>query len=136
MLFIHQLLSTFLLPQHNPIVKQTNPNLFETIMVMTRSDTFLFPYILLMCADIYPATSVSMVGVQYFIIIVVTGIILVGQVRRVWRYQRGNQNLYIEEWPKEKVQKDKLSKRSSNTNPTENRVLTQVLWKGKQFLLH
>ena len=32
--------------------------------------------------------------------------------RRVWRYQRGNQNLYIEEkqttqWPKEKVQKDK-----------------------------
>ena len=30
-------------------------------------------------------------------------------VRRVWRYQRGNQNLYIEEeqttqWPKEKVQ--------------------------------
>jgi hypothetical protein len=33
-------------------------------------------------------------------------------VRRVWRYQRGNQNPYIEEeqttqWPKEKVQKDK-----------------------------
>jgi hypothetical protein len=33
-------------------------------------------------------------------------------VRRVWRYQRGNQNLYVEEeqttqWPKEKVQKDK-----------------------------
>jgi hypothetical protein len=33
-------------------------------------------------------------------------------VRRVWRYQRGNQNQYIEEeqttqWPKEKVQKDK-----------------------------
>jgi hypothetical protein len=32
--------------------------------------------------------------------------------RRVWRYQRGNQNLHIEEeqttqWPKEKVQKDK-----------------------------
>ena len=31
--------------------------------------------------------------------------------RRVWRYQRGNQNPYIEEqttqWPKEKVQKDK-----------------------------
>jgi hypothetical protein len=31
--------------------------------------------------------------------------------RRVWRYQRGNQNLYIEEeqttpWPNEKVQKD------------------------------
>jgi hypothetical protein len=34
-------------------------------------------------------------------------------VRRVWRYQRGNQNPYIEEeeqttqWPKEKVEKDK-----------------------------
>jgi hypothetical protein len=32
--------------------------------------------------------------------------------RRVWRYQRGNQNSYIEEeqttqWPKEEVQKDK-----------------------------
>jgi hypothetical protein len=33
-------------------------------------------------------------------------------LRRVWRYQRGNQNPYIEEeqttqWPKEKVQMDK-----------------------------
>jgi len=33
-------------------------------------------------------------------------------LRGVWRYQRGNQNPYIEEeqttqWPKEKVQKDK-----------------------------
>jgi hypothetical protein len=33
-------------------------------------------------------------------------------LRRVWRYQRGNQNPYIEEeqttqWPKEKVQRDK-----------------------------
>jgi hypothetical protein len=33
-------------------------------------------------------------------------------LRRVWKYQRGNQNPYIEEeqttqWPKEKVQKDK-----------------------------
>ena len=33
-------------------------------------------------------------------------------LRRVWRYQRGHQNPYIEEeqttqWPKEKVQKDK-----------------------------
>jgi len=33
-------------------------------------------------------------------------------LRRVWSYQRGNQNPYIEEeqttqWPKEKVQKDK-----------------------------
>ena len=34
------------------------------------------------------------------------------QQRRVWRYQKGNQNPYIEEgqttqWPKEKGQKDK-----------------------------
>jgi hypothetical protein len=33
-------------------------------------------------------------------------------IRRVWRYQWGNQNPYIEEqttqWPKEKVQKDRL----------------------------
>jgi hypothetical protein len=33
-------------------------------------------------------------------------------IRRVWRYQWGNQNPYIEEeqttqWPKDKVQKDK-----------------------------
>ena len=33
-------------------------------------------------------------------------------IRRVWRYQRGNQNPYIEEeqtrqWPQETVQKDK-----------------------------
>jgi hypothetical protein len=30
-------------------------------------------------------------------------------LRRVWRYQRGNQNSYIEEeqWPNEKGQKDK-----------------------------
>jgi hypothetical protein len=38
--------------------------------------------------------------------------------RRVWRYQRGNQNPYIEEeqttqWPKEKVQKDKQRSRKS-----------------------
>jgi hypothetical protein len=33
-------------------------------------------------------------------------------IKRVWRYQRGNQNPYIEEeqttqWPKEKLQKNK-----------------------------
>jgi hypothetical protein len=36
-------------------------------------------------------------------------------IRRVWRYQRGNHNPYIEEeqttqWPKEIVQKDKTLK--------------------------
>ena len=38
--------------------------------------------------------------------------VIILTLRRVWRYQRGNQNPYIEEeqttqWPKEKVQKDK-----------------------------
>ena len=38
-------------------------------------------------------------------------IFLKSVIRRVWRYQRGNQNPYIEEkqtkqWAKEKVQKD------------------------------
>ena len=68
-------------------------------------------------------------------------------LRRVWRYQRGNQNPNIEEvqttqWPREKVQKDKQQstkhtyKRSSKTNPTNYRWWTQVLQKRKQFLLH
>jgi hypothetical protein len=46
------------------------------------------------------------------------------RTRRVWRYQRGNQNPYIEEeqtkqWPKEKVQKDKksLKYQRGNQNP-------------------
>jgi hypothetical protein len=29
-----------------------------------------------------------------------------------------------------------INKRSSNTNPTKNRERTQVLQKGKKFLLH
>jgi hypothetical protein len=37
---------------------------------------------------------------------------IIVSIRRVWRYQRGNQNSYIEEeqttqWPKEKGQNDK-----------------------------
>ena len=47
-------------------------------------------------------------------------------IRRVWRYQRGNQNLYIEEeqttqWPKEKEQKDKLWS-TRHTHKTKDRV--------------
>jgi hypothetical protein len=46
-------------------------------------------------------------------------------VRRVWRYQRGNQNPYIEEqitqWPKEKVQKDK-QRSTKHTYKTKDRV--------------
>ena len=47
-------------------------------------------------------------------------------IRRVWRYQRGNQNLYIEEerstqWPKEKVQKDK-QRSTKHTHKTKDQV--------------
>ena len=76
--------------------------------------------------------------------------------RRVWRYQRGNQNPYIEEehttqwpkeeeqttqWPKEKAEKDK-QRSTKHTHKTKNRVTrtplrtggwTQVLQNGKQF---
>jgi hypothetical protein len=45
---------------------------------------------------------------------------------KVWRYQRGNQNPYIEEeqtaeWPKEKVQKDK-QRSTKHANKTKDRV--------------
>ena len=47
-------------------------------------------------------------------------------MRRVWRYQRGNQNPYIEEeqttqWPKGKVQKDK-QRSTKHTYKTKDRV--------------
>jgi hypothetical protein len=47
-------------------------------------------------------------------------------LRGVWKYQRGNQNPYIEEeqttqWPKEKVQKDK-QRSTKHTHKTEDRV--------------
>ena len=46
--------------------------------------------------------------------------------RRVWRYQRGNQNPHIEEewttqWPKEKGQKDK-QRSTKHTYKTKDRV--------------
>jgi hypothetical protein len=49
-----------------------------------------------------------------------------GVNRRVWSYQRGNQNPYIEEeqttqWPKEKVQKDK-QRSTKHTYKTKDRV--------------
>jgi hypothetical protein len=50
--------------------------------------------------------------------------------RRVWRYQRGNQNLYIEEqptlWPKEKAQKDK-QRSTKYTHKTKDRVTWTAL---------
>jgi hypothetical protein len=67
-------------------------------------------------------------------------------LRRVWIYQRGNQNQYIEEQttqcPKEKGQRDKqrstkhTHKTKNDSNLTKNRGWTQVLRKGKQLLLH
>jgi hypothetical protein len=64
-------------------------------------------------------------------------------LRRVWRYQRGNQNPYIEEeqtkkWLKEKVQEDKQrstkhtykTKDRVSRTPLKNRAWTQVLRKG------
>jgi hypothetical protein len=53
---------------------------------------------------------------------------------RVWRYQRGNQNPYIEEeqttqWPKEKVQKDK-QRSTKHTYKTKDRVTRTPLKPG------
>ena len=69
--------------------------------------------------------------------------------RRVWRYQRGNQNPYIEEeqttqWPREKAQKGKQWS-TKHTHKSKDRVKQTPLktgnelgcsGKGKLFLLH
>ena len=59
------------------------------------------------------------------------------RVRRAWRYQRGNQNPYIEEeqtiqWPKEKVQKDK-QRSTKHTYKTKDRVPRSPLKTGSEF---
>ena len=52
---------------------------------------------------------------------------------RVWRYQRGNQNPYIEEqttqWPKEKVAKDKQWS-TKHTHKTTDRATRTPLKPG------
>jgi hypothetical protein len=58
-------------------------------------------------------------------------------LRRVWRYQRGNQNPYIEEeqttqWPKEKVQKDKQWS-TKHTYKTKDRVTRTPLKTGGEL---
>ena len=58
-------------------------------------------------------------------------------LRRVWRYQRGNQNPYIEEeqtrqWPKEKVQKDK-QRSTKHTYKTKDRVTRTPLRTGSEL---
>jgi hypothetical protein len=56
---------------------------------------------------------------------------------RVWRYQRGNQNPYIEEdqttqWPKEKVQNDK-QRSTKHTHKTKDRVTRTQLKTGGEL---
>jgi hypothetical protein len=58
-------------------------------------------------------------------------------LRRVWRYQRGNQNLYIEEkqttqWPKKNVQKDK-QRSTKYTHKTKDRVTRTPLKTGGEL---
>ena len=55
-------------------------------------------------------------------------------IRRVWKYQRGNQNQYIKEeqitqWPKEKAQKDK-QRSTKYTYKTKDRVTRTPLKPG------
>ena len=59
------------------------------------------------------------------------------KVRRVWRYQRGNQIPYIEEeqttqWPKEKVQKDK-QRSTKHTYKSKDRVTRTPLKTGGEL---
>ena len=58
-------------------------------------------------------------------------------LRRVWRYQKGNQNPYIVDekttkWPKEKGQKDK-QRSTKHTNKTEDRVTLTPLKTGDEL---
>ena len=64
---------------------------------------------------------------------------LYDSVRKIWRYQRGNQNLYIEEeqttqWPKEKVQKGK-QRSIKHIHKTKDRVTRTPLKTGCIFNL-
>ena len=59
------------------------------------------------------------------------------RLSRVWRYQRGNQNPYIEEeqttqWPKEKVQKDK-QRSTKHTYKTNDWVTRTTLKTGGEL---
>jgi len=64
-------------------------------------------------------------------------IIILQYARRVLRYQRGNQNPYIEEeqttqWSKEKVQKDK-QRSTKHTHKTKDRVTRTPLKTGGEL---
>ena len=66
-------------------------------------------------------------------------VLLYKVIRRVWRYQKGNQNPYIEEeqttqWPKEKVQKDKQwSTKHTYKAKDRHRVTWPPLKTGGEF---
>jgi hypothetical protein len=69
-------------------------------------------------------TELNFFGLFYCCSWIVVGFSL--HTRRVWRYQRGNQNTYIEEeqttqWRKEKGQKDK-QRSTKYTHKTKDRV--------------
>ena len=56
--------------------------------------------------------------------------------RRVWRYQRGNKNPYIEEeqttqWPKEKVQRDKQRSTKHTHKPKDRVTRTPLKTEGE-----
>ena len=58
--------------------------------------------------------------------------------RRVWRYQRGNQNPYIEEdqttqWPKKKYKRTNNVRSTKHTHKTEDRVTRTQLKTGGEL---
>jgi hypothetical protein len=76
-----------------------------------------------------------------------TVLLHINVLRRVWRYQSGNQNPYIEEeqttqWPIEKVQKDK-QRSTRHTYKAKNRVAPTPLkcriipaWLSADYLVY
>jgi hypothetical protein len=80
----------------------------------------------------YTASDFSF-GIFKFSLQVLVCIIVTMMLRRVWRYQSGNQNPYIEEeqttqWPKENVRKDKKqsTKHTHKTRVTRTPIKTGV----------
>jgi hypothetical protein len=86
-------------------------------------------------------------GVQHYVIKCVSDLCQAGgflrvfrfppPIRKAWRYQRGNQNPYIEEeqttqWPIEKVQKDK-QRSTKHTYKTKDRVTRTPLKTGGEL---
>jgi hypothetical protein len=67
----------------------------------------------------------------------ITDTVEICKVWRVWKYQRDNQNLYIEEelttqWPKEKVQKDKQWS-TKHTHKTKDWITRTSLKSGGEL---